>query len=232
MEGPSQSLSNRYQLRSNLIQTILHAMPQPKALIFDVDGTLADTERDGHRVAFNRAFEEAGLDWHWDIETRHFVELLKSGTIPLRPGVRRLLLEARAAGLRLATATTTTPQNVTTLLISTLGEESISWFDVIAAGDVVAEKKPAPDIFLYAMKKMGLNANDCVAFEDSENGLRSSIGAGIKTIVTTNAYTHQQDFTGAALVLDQLGEPQAAFSVLSGNAGTATYVDVKLIKNL
>ena len=37
-----------------------------KAFIFDVDGTLSDTERDGHRVAFNRAFEEYGMDWHWN----------------------------------------------------------------------------------------------------------------------------------------------------------------------
>ena len=43
-------------------------MSELKALLFDVDGTLADTERDGHRVAFNRAFSDAGLDWHWSVE--------------------------------------------------------------------------------------------------------------------------------------------------------------------
>ena len=158
-------------------------MNKLKALIFDVDGTLADTERDGHRVAFNRAFEEAGLSWHWDIETygallrvpggkerirlfikeyqadfsapgelsvyirelhesktRHFVALLQSGAIQLRPGVERLLKETRDAGLRLGIATTTTPQNVTALLVAALGTKSISWFDVIAAGDVVPHK--------------------------------------------------------------------------------------------
>lgn len=166
-----------------------------KALIFDVDGTLADTERDGHRIAFNMAFNDAGLDWHWDEElygellavtggkermthfikthrpnewsddmpnrivalqakkTQFYTQLLSEGKIPLRTGVARLLNEARAAGLRLAIATTTTPENVTALLTHTLGAESIQWFDVIAAGDIVPAKKPAPDIYHYALTK-------------------------------------------------------------------------------
>jgi len=215
-----------------------------------VDGTLADTERDGHRVAFNQAFADAGLDWHWDVETygqllkvtggkeriryfidifkpvmdarleldrfipalhqsktRHFVTLLQSGAIPLRPGIERLLNEARAAGLRLAIATTTTPENVTALLTATLGKESIAWFDVMAAGDVVAEKKPAPDIYQYALQELGLKPSECLAFEDSDNGLLSATGAGLKTIVTVNEYTRNQDFSSAAIVLDQLDDP-------------------------
>jgi len=227
------------------------------AFIFDVDGTLADTERDGHRAAFNQAFAEAGLDWHWDVElygkllavtggkermrhylgrcrpdwvrpadldgliarlhaakTRHYTKLLAQGGIPLRPGVARLLDEARAAGIRLAIATTTTPENVTALIEHALTPEAVGWFEVIAAGDVVPAKKPAPDIYRYALAQMKLEPDVCLAFEDSENGIRSSRGAGLATVVTVNDYTRDHDFTGAALVLDQLGEPQQPFRVL------------------
>lgn len=231
----------------------------PTALLFDVDGTLADTERDGHRVAFNRAFVEAGLDWVWDVplygellsvtggkerirhyveqyradyrrptdfddlvvrlhseKTRHFTALVSEAGIPLRPGVRRLLDETRRAGVRLAIATTTTPENVSALLRHALPPDGEAWFEIIAAGDVVPTKKPAPDIYFYVLERLGLPADRCIAFEDSENGLRSSLGAGLTTIVTVNDYTRTHDFRGAAIVVDQLGEPDRPCGVLAG----------------
>lgn len=246
-----------------------------KAFIFDVDGTLSDTERDGHRIAFNQAFEEYGMDWHWSVETygallavtggkermkfytekfmeqedipenidslipelhkaktRHYTELLSTGAIPLRPGVRRLIDEAKQRGFRLAIATTTTPENVTVLLTHTLGAESIDWFEVIAAGDIVPAKKPAPDIYQYALDEMKLSADECIAFEDSENGIKSSSGAQLKTIITINDYTREHDFTDACLVLDQMGEPDESFSVISGDADGATYLDCDLVVKL
>ncbi len=165
-------------------------------------------------------------------KTHYYVSLLQSGSIPLRPGVERLLREARSAGLRLGIATTTTPENITTMLSAALGPESIGWFDVIAAGDVVPNKKPAPDIYRYALNEMGLSAAQCIAFEDSENGLVSSMGAGLKTIVTVNEYTRNDNFSGALIVLDQLGEPDAPFRVIDGDAGDADRVDVSLIRRL
>lgn len=248
---------------------------QLKALIFDVDGTLSNTERDGHRVAFNQAFEEYNMDWHWSVETygellavtggkermkfftenfmdkkdipenidtlipelhqaktRHYTELLSTGAIPLRTGVERLIDEARQRGFRLAIATTTTPENVTALLEHTLGIESIEWFEVIAAGDIVPAKKPAPDIYQYALDQMNLTADECIAFEDSENGIKSSLGANLKTIITINDYTKDHDFTGASTVLDQMGEPDEAFSVITGDTDGATYLDCDLIVQL
>jgi HAD superfamily hydrolase (TIGR01509 family) len=246
-----------------------------QALLFDVDGTLAETERDGHRIAFNRAFAEAGLDWEWGVslygellrvsggkerlrwyiekwqpgfssrgdldglvrdlharKTEYYIELAGSGSIPLRPGVERLLTEAREAGLRLGLVTTSAPESVTALLETSMGRASPDWFDVIAAGDVVPAKKPAPDVYHYALRRLVLPATACIAFEDSDNGLASATAAGVTTLVTVNDYTRDQDFTGAVLVVDQLGEPGAGFRVLAGDARGKTWVDVDLLRQL
>lgn len=248
-----------------------------QALLFDVDGTLADTERDGHRVAFNRAFAEAGLEWHWDVplygellavtggkermhfyieryrpdwpkptdldalvaklhkrKTHYYTELLATGAIPLRSGVLRLLNEARAAGVRLAIATTTTPENVDALLANAISPAARGWFEVIAAGDIVPAKKPAPDIYHYTLKKMQLAADACVAFEDSENGLRSASTAGLTTIVTINDYTATHCFDDAALVLDHLGEPTQPCRRIAARCGieVANMLDLALVRRV
>lgn len=220
-----------------------------QALIFDVDGTLADNERDGHRVAFNQAFDDAGLDWHWDValygkllavaggkeriqyflaeyhpgrlaepgveamiaelheaKTAHYIALVSSGKLPLRPGVTRLINEARQAGLRIAIATTTSPENVTALLEHSLAPGASEWFECIGAGDVVPAKKPAPDIYHWVLERMQLAPAEALAIEDSENGLRSAQGAGLATVVTVNDYTAAQAFDGAIQQLADLGE--------------------------
>ncbi len=219
-----------------------------KAIIFDVDGTLADTE-DGHRKSFNKAFAENNLPWNWDValydkllkvtggkerikyfvdrfltgytkpadfeefvkhlhkvKTAHYTAMLREGSIPLRPGIKQLIQEARAAGITLAIATTTSPENVSTLLEVGLGANWADYFAANGCGDIVPNKKPAPDIYFWVMDKLQLPARDCIALEDSVNGLRASLAAGIKTYVTVNHYTRNQDFTGAAGVFEDLGD--------------------------
>ena len=219
-----------------------------KAIIFDVDGTLADTE-DGHRKSFNKAFAESGLDWNWDValydrllkvtggkerikyfvsdflpnltkptdydsfvknlhavKTRHYTDMLRAGLIPLRPGIKQLLDDARRQDIRLAIATTTTPENVSALLEVGLGKDWESYFAANGCGDIVPNKKPATDIYFWVLDKLKLAPEDCIALEDSENGLRSSLAAGIRTFVTVNHYTRNQDFAGAAGVFDDLSD--------------------------
>ncbi|PJA31274.1 MAG: phosphatase [Zetaproteobacteria bacterium CG_4_9_14_3_um_filter_53_7] len=223
-------------------------MAELKCILWDVDGTLADTERDGHRVAFNMAFEEAGHKREWDVptygellavtggkeriaydiergdmhempydeiaglharKTVHYQNLIGEGRIPLRPGVRRLLEEAYAAGITLGVATTTTPSALDALIEHSLGKEWFDRFAVLAAGDIVPAKKPAPDIYTYAMEQLGVNPENTLALEDSENGWKSAHAAGLKCVVTVNDYTRSHDFTGADLVVSELGEPNA-----------------------
>ncbi len=250
-------------------------MTKLHALIFDVDGTLAETERDAHRGAFNDTFAEYRLNWYWSEElygellaitggkerikfyldrylpdyprpdnidqfvaelhknkTARYNQMLVKNPIPLRPGIRRLLEEARREGIRLAIATTTSLENVTSLLEYSLAPHSTHWFDVIAAGDMVQAKKPASDIYHHALNELKLDANQCIAFEDSYNGLCAAKGAQLCTIITVNDYTRHENFKSAQLVLNHLGEPDLPFTVLAGDASGASYIDIAWLQQL
>ena len=219
-----------------------------EALIFDVDGTLADTE-ETHRQAFNYAFVRFELKWEWTkplyrellkisggkeriaryidtlpisaaetarlrqlvtaihrTKTELYTELIADGRCPMRPGVARLLAEAREAGLMLAIASTTTAANVDALLTRHLGSGGLRQFYTIACGDLVLQKKPAPDIYQLALSTLGLPAERCVAFEDSPNGLYAAKAAGLFTVVTPSQWTAGKDFAGADLELPFLGD--------------------------
>ena len=230
-----------------------------QAIIFDVDGTMADTE-EAHRVSFNRAFSENNLNWNWDvslydkllkitggkerikyfvetylldykkpdeyenfiknlhmIKTTHYTTMLKKGLIPFRPNIKKLIVDAKKANIRLAIATTTSPENVTALMEQEFGKDYETMFDAIGCGDIVSKKKPAPDIYEWVLNKMKLKPDNCIALEDSENGLKSGLAAGIKTFITTNLYTQQQDFTGAAAVYKDLSNLEEFYRVAGLN---------------
>ncbi len=221
-----------------------------KALIFDCDGVLVDTERDGHRVGFNRAFAQMGIDAEWDValygklllvaggkermrayfdeygwpegadsaeardelivklhklKTEITAGLVAEGGLPLRPGIRRIVDEAIAAGVRLGVCTTSNPKFIDAVL-DLFGPERKARFEFVHAGDVVAKKKPAPDIYLLALETLGLPPHECMVIEDSRNGLLAARGAGLPTLVTTSTYTVDEDFTGAVKVVPELGD--------------------------
>ena len=215
-----------------------------QALIFDVDGTLAETE-EAHRAAFNQTFAEWGLDWNWSMDdyrillkttggkermrahqqtlpdgarrltddeiaklhvekTATYGAILASGALTLRPGVAELITAARARGLKVAVATTTNTPNVEALCQCCWGKPALEVFDHVAAGDMVKQKKPAPDVFLLALEQLGLPADACIAFEDSRNGVLSAKGANLRTLVTPSAYTDRDDFSDADWLIPTL----------------------------
>jgi HAD superfamily hydrolase (TIGR01509 family) len=161
-----------------------------------------------------------------------FISHVANGAVSLRVGVERLIEEAHCAGLRLGIATTTSLHNVEALLTSSLGKSALDRFEVIGAGDVVNRKKPSGDIYRYVLDKMELSREECVAFEDSELGLKSSSAAGLRTIVTLSEYTKTQNFDDAMVVLDQLGDENNPFEILQGRPTRHSFVNVEYIKEL
>jgi len=219
-----------------------------KALIFDQDGVIIDTERDGHRVAFNQTFKEFGYDFEWDVEKYHellrvsggkermrhylhtegfgvevkpeeedaliktlhrrktaiFIELIESGKLPLRPGVKRLMQEAMDTGLTLGICTTSNERAAHAVAFNILKDIR---FDFVFAGDVVSRKKPDPEIYNLALEKTGLEPEECVVIEDSRNGVLAATAAGMRVVATTNVYTERENLSEADIVVTCLGDP-------------------------
>ncbi len=224
------------------------------AILFDVDGTLAETE-EAHRGAFNQAFAEAGRDWHWskddyrellqvaggrerlrafldsigeplpdeDLATLHrrknvlYARAVTDGAVVARPGVSRLIAAARGAGVRLGIATTTSRANLAALVECLFGSEAMTWFDPVVTAEDVTAKKPDPQVYAIALERLGLPPSDCVAIEDSRNGLEAAMACGIPVVVTRSFYFSRENFAGAALVRDSLeGLPLVDLATLDG----------------
>jgi HAD superfamily hydrolase (TIGR01509 family) len=226
-----------------------------RALIWDVDGTVAETERDGHRVAFNQAFQAHGLPWHWSVEeygallavtggrermlyymagqgpdwpgvpagtaqrealarqlhktkNERYAALVAEGDIAARPGVRRLMDEARRAGVALAVATTTSRSNVEALFASFFGASWDQGFAAVVCAEDAPLKKPNPQVYQRALQRLGLQPAQAFAIEDSPNGLRAAQQAGVACGVTRSAYFKDAVYPGAAWVRTDLDTPQ------------------------
>ena len=232
-----------------------------KAILFDQDGVIIDTERDGHRVSFNMTFKEFGYNFEWGVDEYHellqiaggkermkrylhtkgfgvpvkpeeeedlikrlhkrktdlFVELVKSGKLPLRPGVKRFMQEAMAAGLKIGVCTTSNEEAARTLTTQILKDIQ---FDVVLAGDVVKKKKPDPEIYNLALERLRLKPEECLVIEDSRNGVLAGKAAGMHVVATTNPYTEKEDLHEADIIVTCLGDPAGEKGTLKqGGAG-------------
>lgn len=220
-----------------------------KAIFFDQDGVIIDTEKDGHRVAFNEMFTEFGYDFQWDVDKYHellqisggkermrhyfreeglfpdlaeeeeaefllklhkrkteiFVNLIESGKLPLRTGVKRLMTEAMKSGLIIGVCTTANERSANAIAKGMLHDIK---FEFVLAGDIVSKKKPDPEIYLLALERTGLKPEECIVVEDSRNGVLAAKEAGMWIVATTNVYTENEDLRDANIVVTSLGDPE------------------------
>ena len=156
-------------------------------------------------------------DWHRR-KGAIYAELVNEGRMPARPGIKRLVEEALADGFTLAVASTSAESSVRAVLVHVVGEQLANRFRVFA-GDIVAAKKPAPDIYELTLAELGFGPEDAIVIEDSENGLRAAAAAGIRTIVTVSSYTANEDFYAAALVVSCLGDPAGEEAIVLAAPG-------------
>jgi HAD superfamily hydrolase (TIGR01509 family) len=240
---------------------------------------LADTERDGHRPAFNQTFREFGLPIEWseeayaaklqiaggkermaseltpdfvqanglpdDVEgqaaelakwharkTQIYTDMVAAGRLPTRPGIRRIVTAAQDAGWQLGVASTSAAPSVQAILEQAVGRERASRFDVVLAGDLVARKKPAPDIYQLALQRLGVPIEETLVVEDSRNGLLAAAAAGLRCVMTVNGYTKKEDSTEAILVLTSLGDPDGERTRVIANRGAARPADYITLADL
>jgi HAD superfamily hydrolase (TIGR01509 family) len=247
------------------------------ALIFDCDGVLAETDRDGHLPAFNQTFAEFGLPVRWTPEsyvvpfqipggrerlaslltesfvrearlppepaaqaallerwhrrkTEIYAARVAAGHIAARPGVTRLIDAALAAGWGVAVASASAEPAVRAVLAHVVGAARAERM-VVLAGEIVARKKPAPDIYHLALERLGVDAGDALVVEDSTQGVQAAVAAGVRCVVTPSLYTLGERFDDAVLVVSHLGDPGAPMEVLA-NRGRATPGEYMTLRDL
>jgi HAD superfamily hydrolase (TIGR01509 family) len=158
--------------------------------------------------------------WHVR-KTAIYTGMVAEGRLPARPGVKRIIAEAQDAGWQLAVCSTSTEPSVRAILEVAAGPGRAARFDLVLAGDVVAHKKPAPDIYQLAIQRLGIAASGALVIEDSRNGLLAADGAGLRCVMTVNGYTEAEEMTESVLVVSSLGDPGGEVTTVLANRGSA-----------
>lgn len=230
-------------------------MTRLEAVFWDVDGTLADTELNGHRPAFNRAFSDCGLSWYWNEQLysellsipggrqrmqcyaeglgdpidkdllerlrrskqQHYLKIVSSGVVTLRPGVSRLLQELNSASVQQWIVTSSGLASVQALLKS-LPSELTGIFRGLVTADDVDRHKPHPDPYRLALDLSGSDQAAVLVFEDSSPGLESAHAAGLRCLLTPSPWDAELETSRhhAEAVVDQLGDADQDARILSG----------------
>ncbi len=241
-----------------------------EAILWDVDGTLAETERDGHLVAMNAAFSELDIPWRWDerrygellrvaggferllfdmesqplapasmderrvlaqrihvLKNQRYKELVESGALPLRPGVRELFDECGASGVRMAVVTTTSRGNVAALLGAHLGPQWRDRFAAVVCAEDAPVKKPDPQAYRLVLERLQLRAEQTVAIEDSAMGLAAATAVGIPVVITRSIYFSDDPVPGALAVGPSLGTRAGWSPGLDGKPGRVGLADIR-----
>jgi len=207
----------------------------PIGVILDMDGLMLDTERVAMRAWLGAAetnklnlpeavyrgligLDEKGCRAHlrshaWnadDIDVllrsawTRYLELLKNDGVPTKPGLFELLdfLDAHNIPRAVATSTLTAPARKKLKKVGVLDR-----LDAVIGGDQVTAGKPAPDIYLRAAEVVGRQPADCVALEDSQNGSRAALAAGMKVILVPDlCFVDEQTRTRVFATVDSLAE--------------------------
>ncbi|MBE0411011.1 MAG: HAD-IA family hydrolase [Anaerolineales bacterium] len=248
-------------------------MAKIKAVFFDQDGVIIDTEKDGHRVAFNKTFQEFGYNFEWSVEKYHellqvaggkermrhylhtdgfgvdvkpeeeddlikamhkrktaiFIDLIESGKLPLRPGVRRFMKEAMDLGLILGVCTTSNERSAHAVAYQILKDID---FNFVLAGDIVSKKKPDPAIYNLGLERAKVLPEEVIVIEDSRNGVLAAKAASMHVVATTNFYTEREDLSDADIIVTSLGDPDGEKGVLTAGGEGLDYNGVLHVRDL
>jgi HAD superfamily hydrolase (TIGR01509 family) len=224
-----------------------------RAVVLDMDGLMLDTERIAvecwiesarvsgweisretclamvgldHRASRQKLLDAGGHSFPLDEVSKRgrvrYLERLRGEGVELKPGIVELLDWLDARGVPKAVATST----ICELAMEKLELAGLrARFETIVCGDQVPKTKPAPDVYLSATRRLGVDPRACIALEDSDVGLRAAHAAGLACIVVPDMMPPREEYAGLAhRVVESLGEARGVIEGLLGIRGSGTNV--------